>query len=375
MVIGGGQWHPKRRRLPGRSSSGLPERDWPATLAAQARIVRQSLRQPADLDSISVREWFDRVGMPASAREASWDLLAIGVLNEKCELASAKAFADIISTFVRLARSQRLPVKFGYPAVDFDTLYVDGARRLILERGGEVRHRAIARRVTVENGLREHRDPAQVLPGRAGRPSAALAHRADEPRDVQPATRDRGAASAAGDKRARPRACRRLDADRMAFDDGERGAERGARGGHRAGAGRRRQRPPAGCGPGAGMKPEKRMSAVARREQLLDLALAVVATEGFMGLSIDRVAQDAGVTRTLVYHQFATLDGLAMALVEREAEAAMRALTAIPAPDAADLQQAMTQFTAAVLVFGREAPLRWQVLLNPPDGGPPELHE
>lgn len=123
------------------------------------------------------------------------------------------------------------------------------------------------------------------------------------------------------------------------------------------------------------MKPEKRMSAVARREQLLDLALAVVATEGFMGLSIDRVAQDAGVTRTLVYHQFATLDGLAMALVEREAEAAMRALTAIPAPDAADLQQAMTQFTAAVLAFGREAPLRWQVLLNPPDGGPPELHE
>lgn len=104
---------------------GCPRRDWPATFAAQARIVRQSLRQPADLDSISVREWFDRVGMPASAREASWDLLAIGVLNEKCELASAKAFADIIATFVRLARSQRLPVKFGYPAVDFDTLYVE----------------------------------------------------------------------------------------------------------------------------------------------------------------------------------------------------------------------------------------------------------
>jgi len=131
---------------------GCPRRDWPATLAAQGRIVRQSLRQPADLDSISVREWFDRVRMPASAREASWDLLAIGVLNEKCELASAKAFADIIATFVRLARSQRLPVKFGYPAVDFDTLYVDGARRLILERGGEIRHRAIARRVTTENG-------------------------------------------------------------------------------------------------------------------------------------------------------------------------------------------------------------------------------
>lgn len=48
----------------------------------------------------------------------------------------------------------------------------------------------------------------------------------------------------------------------------------------------------------------KRLSPLARREQLVDAALAIAARAGAQGLSFARVAECAGVTRNLVYHYF-----------------------------------------------------------------------
>ena len=130
----------------------VPRRDWWRTARAQARIGWQSLRQPPDLDSITVDDWLKRVGMPASARAASWDLLAIGTLNERTELASAKAMADVLATGVRTSIKKRIPFKFGYPTVNFDELFVHGAQRVLAERGGEIRTRAVAQHINVDNG-------------------------------------------------------------------------------------------------------------------------------------------------------------------------------------------------------------------------------
>jgi AcrR family transcriptional regulator len=46
------------------------------------------------------------------------------------------------------------------------------------------------------------------------------------------------------------------------------------------------------------------MTSDARREQLAAAAVAVVAAEGYTGLSLDDVAERAGVTRNLLYHYF-----------------------------------------------------------------------
>jgi AcrR family transcriptional regulator len=56
--------------------------------------------------------------------------------------------------------------------------------------------------------------------------------------------------------------------------------------------------------------PRKRLSASARREQLLDTTSEIVADEGFQGVSVQAVARRAGVSRPIVYEHFGDLHGL-----------------------------------------------------------------
>ena len=119
------------------------------------------------------------------------------------------------------------------------------------------------------------------------------------------------------------------------------------------------------------------MTAEDRREQLLDVALDVVVAEGFYAATIERVAREAGVTRTLIYSQFGDLPGLVSALVDRETGRAMEGLVDALAPMPEDLgfvEVGETLLRAMVAAVNR-APRSWTILLNPPEGGPPELHE
>ncbi len=121
----------------------------------------------------------------------------------------------------------------------------------------------------------------------------------------------------------------------------------------------------------------RRMSAEDRREQLLDVALDVVVAEGFYSVTIDRVARDAGVTRTLIYSQFGDLAGLVSALVDRETGAAMEGLAEAlaPVPDELDFVEVGEALLRAMVAAVAQAPRSWAILFNPPEGGPPELHE
>jgi AcrR family transcriptional regulator len=119
------------------------------------------------------------------------------------------------------------------------------------------------------------------------------------------------------------------------------------------------------------------MTAERRRDMLLDVALDVVVVEGFHAATIERVAREAGVTRTLLYSQFTDLAGMVSALVDRETGIAMQGLLEALAPmpeemDLVDVSEALLR--AMVRAVGR-APRSWHILLNPPEGGPPELHE
>lgn len=119
------------------------------------------------------------------------------------------------------------------------------------------------------------------------------------------------------------------------------------------------------------------MSAPARREQLLDVAVDLVVTEGFHAATIERVARAAGVTRTLIYTQFGDLAGLVSALVDRETGTAMEGLleALAPMPDELDIVEVAESLLRAMVHAASIAPKSWQILLDPPEGGPPELHE
>ncbi|WP_280417395.1 hydroxysqualene dehydroxylase HpnE [Nocardia carnea] len=122
-------------------------------LRATARLGRQALFQPADLADITTEQWFVRVGMPAKAREALWDWLALGIAAEPVQRESAKVFADVLATGIRIGVRDRAGVTIGYPTVDLDTLYITGAERIFQKYGVDVRYRSVARRIVVTDGL------------------------------------------------------------------------------------------------------------------------------------------------------------------------------------------------------------------------------
>jgi AcrR family transcriptional regulator len=114
------------------------------------------------------------------------------------------------------------------------------------------------------------------------------------------------------------------------------------------------------------------MRAAERREQLLDTTLDLVVEHGFHALTIEAVAQRAGVTRPIVYKQFTDLSGVVEALIDREEERAVtqlaRAIPNIPGDRDPDdlLVTGLRLYLEAVV----EAPKTWRLILLPPEGVP-----
>jgi AcrR family transcriptional regulator len=63
---------------------------------------------------------------------------------------------------------------------------------------------------------------------------------------------------------------------------------------------------------------KQRLSAAERRVQLMDVGRAVFAAYGYEAAAIDEVAQQAGVSKPIVYEHFGSKEGLHAAVVERE---------------------------------------------------------
>lgn len=66
--------------------------------------------------------------------------------------------------------------------------------------------------------------------------------------------------------------------------------------------------------------PRTRLSPDQRREQLLDLGVQMLATHSLEELSIDQLAEAAGISRGLLYHYFGGKQGFYEAVVQRAAD-------------------------------------------------------
>ena len=118
-----------------------------------------------------------------------------------------------------------------------------------------------------------------------------------------------------------------------------------------------------------------RMAPEERRDQILDAALDVIAEHGVGAVSVDGIAKAIGVTRPVVYSQFADTDDILRASLKREEARALAQLEDVFAaagqlstPDSpADLVQA---YLDAVLA----EPKRWRAILLPA-GYPPAFRK
>ena len=73
--------------------------------------------------------------------------------------------------------------------------------------------------------------------------------------------------------------------------------------------------------------PRSRMTAKARREQLLDVSRALFAEKGFEGTSVEEIAARAAVSKPVVYEHFGGKEGIYAVIVDREIEGLTNALT------------------------------------------------
>ncbi|HLH13196.1 MAG TPA: TetR/AcrR family transcriptional regulator [Solirubrobacteraceae bacterium] len=114
------------------------------------------------------------------------------------------------------------------------------------------------------------------------------------------------------------------------------------------------------------------MTAAARREQLLDVTIELVAKHGFHAISVQSVAARAKISRPIVYEHFGDLDGLLKAAVAREMS---RALAQVSATELGDLSQGdpaelMLESLRKYLSAVSENPSTWKLVLMPPEGAP-----
>jgi AcrR family transcriptional regulator len=119
-----------------------------------------------------------------------------------------------------------------------------------------------------------------------------------------------------------------------------------------------------------------RLSAPARREQLLDVTARLVAERGFHAISIEAVSAQAGVTRALVYNHFRDLRELLAAVIERETSRAVAQVseTTLTNLSEGDPRELMLEALHAYLNAVRSSPTTWRLVLMPPEGAPPALH-
>ncbi|MHB8689794.1 MAG: TetR/AcrR family transcriptional regulator [Solirubrobacteraceae bacterium] len=121
-----------------------------------------------------------------------------------------------------------------------------------------------------------------------------------------------------------------------------------------------------------------RLAPAERRAQLLDAALDVLAEGGFDAVTIEAVAQRAGVTRPVLYDQFGDLQGLMIALMdtaEHTALAPLLEIVDVKPGDDVDPEQFLFDSVLAFLQAVRSDPRTWRLVLMPPRGSRGELRE
>jgi AcrR family transcriptional regulator len=120
-----------------------------------------------------------------------------------------------------------------------------------------------------------------------------------------------------------------------------------------------------------------RMTASERREQLLDVTKQIAVERGFHAISIEAVAREAGITRPVVYGHFTDLGGLLEALVDRETARSIAQLGTVLDYDLAsgDPVETLLRSLRAYLEAVAADPDTWRLVLMPPEGAPPTLHE
>ena len=113
-----------------------------------------------------------------------------------------------------------------------------------------------------------------------------------------------------------------------------------------------------------------------RREQLLDIVLDIIDSDGVGAVTMDAVARRAGVTRPVVYSQFTDANHMLRASLDREEQRALaQILDAMPGLDDEDVATSFHHLFDNYLRAVTEAPQRWRAIFMIADSSTPAFHK
>ncbi len=114
-----------------------------------------------------------------------------------------------------------------------------------------------------------------------------------------------------------------------------------------------------------------------RREQILDACVRLIAEHGWRGMTMDRVATEAGVAKSVAYAIFESQAKLQQAVLQREqARGFALAADALAAGRAVDTPFAAVSAALSVFLEGvAAAPDTWKLVLLPIDDAPDSVRE
>lgn len=121
----------------------------------------------------------------------------------------------------------------------------------------------------------------------------------------------------------------------------------------------------------------KRLPAEERREQILDANLRVIVREGWAGATMESVAAEAKIAKSVLYALFGSQAGLQAALMRREQERAFAVTrAAIPeAPIEGDPIEALVKGLQIYLNGVAAHPDTWHLVLIPTAGTPASVRK
>lgn len=114
-----------------------------------------------------------------------------------------------------------------------------------------------------------------------------------------------------------------------------------------------------------------------RREQILDACVRLIAADGWRGMTMDRVAAEADIAKSVAYAIFESQAGLQRAVLQREqARGFALAADALAAARAGDTPFAAVSAALTVFLEGvAAAPDTWKLVLLPIDDAPDSVRE
>jgi AcrR family transcriptional regulator len=116
----------------------------------------------------------------------------------------------------------------------------------------------------------------------------------------------------------------------------------------------------------------KRLPREVRREQILDAALRLIVRDGWSGMTMNRIAAEAQIAKSVLYAVFGAQAGLQDELMRREHDRGF----AVAAAAVAAARQADDPLTAALgaldafLAGVEREPDTWRIILSPIEGAP-----